>query len=84
MKTEITKDSLLAFGMAMTGDPVHPMSKTLGESEEGKLSIAVTRMYNIDQIALFMPDGGALYLGPASIEDLQAFEKMILHYEPNY
>lgn len=75
MKTPITKESLLKFGMTLTEDPVIPMSKIITEGDE-EVSIAVTRYFNCDQLALVINGVGQLLLDVKSIEDLEAIERL--------
>jgi hypothetical protein len=82
--TPITKESLIAFGMKATENPAVSLEKVLAEGEDGRLSIAVTHYRNVPEISLVMPGGHMLYIGVSSIDELQAFEKCILSYEPNY
>mgnify|MGYP003435836453 FL=1 len=92
---EITKESLLEYGMIETkGDEslLFPMKKVISvknhldeemeEDEDGELAICITRLRNQVELCLSMPDGSILYLAPKSIEDLQAFERCIESYEP--
>jgi hypothetical protein len=91
---QITKDSLLNYGMKETGNEeqiLFPMKKVisipnqnLGEEDEGEMAICVTTMRNQTEICLLMPDGAILYLCPQNIEELYNFEKCIQYWEPNY
>lgn len=85
----ITKEELLAFGMKENeGEDkvLYPMSKVLGEDEEGDtMEICVTLERNSQELALKTPHGDTLYLGGVeSIEDLKTFEKCITEFEPNF
>jgi len=90
MSREITRESLLDFGMCLTLEPesfIFPMIKVISEPLKegdgmGSLKIAVTRMKNRDDLCLVLPDGALIYLSPKSIEDLENFEKMIVRWEP--
>lgn len=84
MKTSITKEQLIEFGMIPSIDRVIPYEKVIGEGEDGKLAICVTLERNIQEIALFMPDGAVLYLCPVSIEHLKMFESCIGSWSPAY
>lgn len=89
MKTLITKESLLKYGMKeVTGDEklLIPMKKVLSKSDEDgtEMGICVTNLRNRNELCLLLPDGGCLYLWVKTIEELEAFEKCILSYEPNY
>lgn len=90
-KTLITKESLIEFGMKENeGDAkvIFPFEKILSQEpdEEGNnLSLVITNMRNVAELALMLPDGGILYLGGIqSIEELEIFEKAITEYEPNF
>jgi len=75
MKTEITKESLLKFGMRETLEPIVPMEKFLTNGDE-EVSIAVTCYFNVDQIALVITGVGQLLLNVESIEDLEVIERL--------
>ncbi len=85
---EITKENLLKYGMVENtgGDStIFPLIKTIGKDDEvGELSIAITRMRNSPELCLLLPDGATLYLNIKTIDELEAFEKCIAEYEPNY
>lgn len=85
MKSTITKEQLLKWGMVITEDPVVPMKKVIGKSESdelGSMSIAVTMYTNTPIFSIILPDGGTLHLNPACIEDLKKIEELIVSYEP--
>jgi hypothetical protein len=93
METIITKESLLNFGMIETDESERiffPMKKVLSikseneeyEEDEPEISIAITRMRNEEEFVLILPDG-MVFINPEFIEDLEAFEKMILEYQSN-
>jgi len=84
MTTEITKERLIEFGMSISNDPTTYMEKTIGESDQGKLQIVLTGIYNTQNFALFLPDGGMLFINPTCMEHLRIFEGMIHSYEPNF
>lgn len=75
MKTPITKESLLKFGMVLTDDPVSPMSKTITKGDE-EISLSVTRYFNVDNIAIVINGVGQIILAVECIEDLEAIERM--------
>jgi hypothetical protein len=83
-ESTITKEQLIEFGMVETGDPFVPMRKVLGEGEEGEISINVTHERNITELVLRLPDGAAIFLTIATIEELKAFEMCIGSWSPNY
>jgi hypothetical protein len=85
----ITKEQLLANGW-VAGDPFTPYSKSLVDKthedydpEMGDLSLVLHMKSNVPMFAVSLPDG-LLNINPASIEELNQFEKMILGYMPNY
>lgn len=83
MKSTITKEQLLEWGMINTIDPSTPLKKVLGESEEiGELSIILTLHRNVQEFAISLPDGAMLMLNPLTIEDLKKIEEMLMSYEP--
>jgi guanylate kinase len=87
MKTAITKESLLEFGMIQKDSPIYPLEKVISVDDnpnEGHISICVTHVRNTSELCLMMPDGACIYIGPESIEELKVFEKCILAWEPNY
>lgn len=75
MKTEITRKSLLKFGMRETLDPVVPMKKVIVTSGDEEVAIAVTRYFNVYHIALVIRGTGQLLLNAESIEDLEVIER---------
>lgn len=92
-KTEssITKELLLENGWVETGDPVFPMKKGLTDKEaegydenDGELDMVLHGMQNRWMFAVSIPNGGLLNINPGSMKQLNAFEKMILGFEPNY
>ena len=88
-KSTITKEQLLENGWEETGDDVVPIHKIIGtamgdEDHPDKLSLVLHRYNNVNMFAVSMPDGALLNFNPASIKQLNAFEKLILSYEPAY
>jgi hypothetical protein len=88
MSTEITKESLLEYGMKEYDNVLFPMQKNLSENEnenqeEGILAICITQMRNITEICLLMPNGNIIFLNVNSIEELQQFENCIESYDSN-
>lgn len=80
---EITKESLIAFGMKEVGGEaraIFSMNKVISVGED-TMSICVTNVRNASELCLILPDGAFLYLKAESIEDLQRFEKCIGSYE---
>lgn len=73
--TPITKESLLKFGMHETLEPVAPMEKFISNGDE-QVSIAVTRYFNVDQLALVINGVGQLLLNADCIEDLEVIERL--------
>ena len=88
--SNITKELLLADGWAETEDPIWPVQKKLenlnplNNSEDSDIKLVVHRMYNTDQFAILLPDGGLLNFSPASMEELKAFETMVSFYDPPF
>lgn len=87
--TEITNEALIAAGWKETGDGVSPLRKVLSDLEEndpddGEIALNVHWMYNVPMIALSLPDGALLNINVESMEQLEAFEKMIHSYDPPY
>lgn len=76
MKTELTKESLLKFGMILTDDPVSPMSKKLETGGDAEVHLSVTRYFNCDQLALVIYGVGQILLDVKCIEDLEYIEKL--------
>lgn len=88
--SSITKEELIKFGMVESDDPVHPMKKIISiqgdneDDEEGEISLAITRMRNVPELCLHLPDGATVYLAISSIKQLKDFEKCIGSWEPSY
>lgn len=84
----INKEQLLEFGMMeLTGDDaiICAMEKVLSETNEGKVSIAITTFRNTPELVLWLPGGHQVFLGGVtSIEDLKVIERCVTEYEPNY
>jgi len=87
-KMKITKESLIKYGMKETGNIACPLEKVISvepDEDGGYLAISLTLYYSGSmQLTLMMPGGAAIYLNIRSIEELEAFEKCIAVYEPNY
>jgi hypothetical protein len=85
----LTKQDLIKFGMIeTTGDEkiIFPMKKVISiaeDNEDGELAICVTMENNVPELVLATPEG-KLYLNIATLEELQAFERFIDGWEPNY
>lgn len=92
MKTPITFDSLVEFGMTAPTDGseiLFPLEKVLNENldvaDGDKIAICVSRENNSHQLCLKLPGGDTLWLlGAEHIEELQVIEKCITSFEPNY
>ncbi len=97
MKTPITKESLIEFGMVVTNeeDPlrfIYPLEKVLTSENDPdnedavlKMSLVITNERNSSELALILPSGDTLFLGGIeSIEELKIFEKAITSFEPVY
>jgi hypothetical protein len=83
MKSTITKEQLLEWGMNHTTDPTTLLKKVLGESKEvGELAIILTIHNNVQAFAIALPDGAMLILNPLTIDDLKKIEEMLMSYEP--
>lgn len=81
---KITLESLKAFGMVETGDPGVPMEKILLSVDNGNLSIAINRYYNVNQFCIMTPSGDSISLNIESITDLETMERLIGGFDPNY
>ena len=87
---KITKKMLEEYGMVETKDPVHSWQKTITsdhieDPEAGVMAIVIDMSYNEPHFALCMPGGAMLHLrNVKDMEELRAFESMIMSYEPNY
>lgn len=92
MRTPITKESLIAYGMQETGDPVVPLKKIISVDEDDvpndddqpHMAICVSRYRNADELTLSLPNAGLLYLNIGSIEELKTFEETIQMWEPEF
>jgi hypothetical protein len=83
--TTITMDQLLANGWKKSKDYVLFAKKTIGRDKElGTLDLILHNYSNSPVFALSLPDGAMVNINPATIEELNAFEKLILSYEPNF
>ena len=83
MKSPITKEQLIEWGMIETSDPIYPLEKILGESGEvGRLAIVLTLEKNSQNFAIKLPDGATLFINPLTIDDLKKLEELIYSYEP--
>jgi hypothetical protein len=81
----ITMEQLLANKWKQQTGPVIFASKVLGKNKKiGNLELILHNYHNTPMFALFLPNGAMVNINPASIEELNAFEKMILSYEPNF
>lgn len=81
---EITLESLKVFGMVETGDPGIPMEKILLSVDNGNLSLAINRFYNVNQFCIMTPNGDSIPLNIESIADLETMERLIGGFDPNY
>jgi hypothetical protein len=77
MKTPITKESLLKFGMIETLDPGMPMSKVIMTEGDEEICLAVTQYFNADNISIVIKGVGQILLAIECIEDLEAIERMM-------
>lgn len=88
--TAITIDALWADGWIKTNDPVTPMQKKieninpLNASEDSDIKLVIHRMYNTESFAVVLPDGGLLNFHVGSMDELKAFEKAIVFYDPPF
>lgn len=90
-ESTITVSQLLENGWLKKDDPIISMEKNLTDKESddydpdnGELKLVLHRMMNIWQFSVELPDGGLLNINPASIKELNKFERMIIGYMPNY
>lgn len=93
MESTITKEQLLANGWVeeTDGSPVHYKKYLVDKEhedydpEDGDLLMVLHSFspgYTL--FGVMLPDGGILNINPASIEELNAFEKQIIGYDPPY
>lgn len=88
----ITAEQLWENGWEKTNDPIIPAKKCLVDKtdenydlEEGCIEMVLHRYNNCNMMfALGLPDGSLVNINPASIDDLNTFERLILSYEPPY
>lgn len=89
----ITKEQLIDNGWEVesNGSPVHYKKDLVDKThewydpEDGELSMVLHSFspgYTL--FGVMLPDGGILNINPASIEELNAFEKQIIGYDPPY
>jgi len=90
---KITNQMLIDYGMVETqgGEhDIHPWKKVITSDhienpEAGEMAIVLDNSYNEWHFALCLPDDSMLHLRHFSdMEELKAFERMIISYEPNY
>lgn len=95
MQSTITKEQLIENGwVELKGEGPFLMEKDLADNSELELEedeeaeqqvkLVVHTMYNEPRIALLITDGYLININPASIEELNAFEKQIISVEPPY
>lgn len=84
MKTKITKESLLKFGMVETNDPAIKLSKVLVNDGEVEMRLQLTWHRNSDEFTLYIDDYGLLYINATCIEDLEAIERLVSSFESFY
>lgn len=87
----ITSEQLWENGWEKTNNPLFPAKKCLSDKEdedydpeEGVIELVVHRYNNCDMFALALPDGTMVNINPASIEELNLFERLILSVDPAY
>lgn len=89
----ITKEQLLENGWKLLRDEgPFVMEKDLadrseleeGEEPEGEVKLVLHTLYNQPIFALAITDGYLVNINPASIEELNAFEKQILGVDTPY
>lgn len=84
-ESTITPEQLTANGWKKSKDPAVPWKKRIGRSKDvGVLALIVHRWNGTPMFAISLPDGAIVNINPGSIDELNAFEKMILSYEPNW
>ena len=79
----INKEQLIEFGMEETSSPMYPLKKTLGENEDGSITLAISMSSNEPSLVLVTPDG-QIHFTVESIEELKIIKKCITGYEPHY
>ena len=88
--TPITKEALWSDGWVVTGDPVYMMKKKientnpLNDSEDSDIKLLIHGLYNTEQFAVGLPDGGLLNFSVSSMEELKAFETALAFYDPPF
>ena len=81
----ITVEQLLANGWRKSKDHVLVAGKVIGKNKDiGELRLILHNFYNTPIFALSLPDGAMVNINPGTIEELNAFEKMIMSHEPNF
>lgn len=89
----ITREQLLENGWKVLDDEFpFVMEKDLadnsglaeGEEPEGHVKLVLHMMWNAPVFALSITDGYLININPGSIEELNAFENLILSVEPPY
>jgi hypothetical protein len=90
IKSDITKELLLADGWVEKSDPLLFAEKRienrnpLNASEDTDIKLVLHGMYNDQTFAVLFPDGGMLNFSPGSMKELQAFEKAIGFYDSTF
>lgn len=88
----ITREQLVANGWTETGDRMFPAKKSLIDKtnpdcdpEIGEWDLVVHCFNNNGwEFGMMLPDGSRIDLNPRCIEDLNAYERMMAKYEPNF
>jgi hypothetical protein len=57
---------------------------TLNASKDSEIKLIIHGMYNTNTFAVLLPDGGMLNFVANSMEELHAFERAIIFYEPPF
>lgn len=88
--SSITEEQLLNNGWERTSDPVYPLKKCITHKdhdynpEDGDINLILHCLSNCWMFALSLPGGTIINIDPASIEDINHFERMILSVDSPY
>lgn len=87
---DISIEQLLNDGWVQTTDPTTPFKKQienrnpLNASEDSNIQLIIHGMYNSNNFAILLPDGGLLNFVANSMAELQQFEKAIMFFDPPF
>lgn len=87
---DITREKLIEFGFVETDDtallarkPI-PNRNPLNASEETAIELIVHTYTGSETFGILFPDGGILNFVANSMAELEAFERAISFYDPNF